>query len=159
MVRAILKPFNLRIVIRRYEAILVGSVMLLSGAVMPSSWEIPFRFYPAPNVELPPPHPWIALTFDDGPHPGMTERLLNTPPSREGGGDLLYRRKDGDRYPQLVRSIARNGHEVANHTYSHPNLSRLPNEAILRELSQTRAVIRRLTGVDNLPLPAARGGL
>ena len=63
---ALLKKLHVRVVIRRYEVILIGSVLLLSGAVMPSSWEPPFKSYRVPAVDLVPPHPWIALTFDDG---------------------------------------------------------------------------------------------
>jgi len=56
--------------------------------------------------------------------------------------------KMADRYPQILQDIARQGHEIANHTYNHPRLTRLDDAAIINELAQTRAVIRRLTGRD-----------
>ena len=143
----ILKRFKIRVVIRRYEVILISSVMLLSGAVMPSSWEPPFRSYPVPHVEPPPTHPWIALTFDDGPHP-RTEALLSVLREAHVPATFFVVGKMADRYPQIIRDIARDGHELANHTYTHRNLSRLPSDEVIDELEQTREVVQRLTGQD-----------
>lgn len=146
---SLLRKLNIRVVIRRYEVILIGSVWLLSGAVMPSSWEPPFRSHPVPLVEpLPPQHPWIALTFDDGPHGPKTEELLAVLRQAQVPATFFVVGKMADRYPQIIREIVRDGHELANHTYSHPNLSRLSDEQVLNELEQTRAVLQRLTGQD-----------
>src|SRR3989338_4151177 len=121
----ILRKLRCRVVIRRYEVIIFGSVMLLSGAVMPSGWEPPFRLYPVPQVEPAPQHPWIALTFDDGPHAGKTEELLAALKDAHVPATFFVVGKMADRYPQLVREIARQGHELANHTYSHRDMLRL----------------------------------
>jgi peptidoglycan/xylan/chitin deacetylase (PgdA/CDA1 family) len=145
---AILRKLRLRIVIRRYEVIIIGSVLLLSGAVMPSSWEPPFRSYPIPHGEPALSHPWIALTFDDGPHAGKTEKLLAVLRDAHVPATFFVVGKMANRYPQIIREIARDGHELANHTYSHPNLSRLSDEAVIAELEQTRDVVQRLTGQD-----------
>jgi peptidoglycan/xylan/chitin deacetylase (PgdA/CDA1 family) len=142
------RKLHLRVVIRRYEIIILSSVMLLSGAVMPSSWEPPFRSTPVPAVDPAPAHPWIALTFDDGPHQGKTESLLAVLHEAHVPGTFFVVGKMADRYPELVKEIARDGHELANHSYSHPNLSRLSDEAVLAELDQTRQVIQRLSGQD-----------
>ncbi len=139
----------MRLVIHRSEAILLGSVMLLSGAVIPSSWEPPVQTLPRPEINLPPKHPWIALTFDDGPHPVMTEKLLKVLQDEQVPATFFVVGKMVDRYPQVVQEMAQQGHEVANHTYSHPKLSRLGHEAVLNELAQTRTLIRRLTGHDS----------
>lgn len=155
---ALLRSFKLRIVIRRYEAILIGSVLLLSGAVIPSNWDPPLRFYPVPHVEPFPSHPWIAFTFDDGPHPVMTERLLAVLRQEHVPATFFVVGKMAARYPQLVRAIAREGHEIANHTYNHLNLASLSNEAVMNELGQTREVIRRLTGQDSVLFRPPGGG-
>jgi peptidoglycan/xylan/chitin deacetylase (PgdA/CDA1 family) len=138
---------NIRVVIRRYEVILIGMVMLLSGAVMPSSWEPPFRSYPPPHVEPAPKHPWIALTFDDGPHP-RTEDLLAVLRQAPVSATFFVVGKMADRYPQIIRDIAKDGHQLANHTYTHRNMSQLPSDEVISELEQTRAVVQRLTGQD-----------
>src|SRR4051812_11466995 len=142
------RKMRLRMVIRRYEVIIIGSVLLLSGAVMPSSWEPPFRSVPVPAVDPAPARPWIALTFDDGPHQGKTESLLAVLHEAHVPATFFVVGKMADRYPQLIRDIARDGHELANHTYSHPNLSRLSDEAVLAELDRTREVVQRLSGQD-----------
>jgi peptidoglycan/xylan/chitin deacetylase (PgdA/CDA1 family) len=51
----------------------------------------------------------------------------------------------------LVRRIAAAGHELANHTYSHPDLCRLSNAAVARELERTDALVRRITGRGTRP--------
>lgn len=145
----LLRKLPLRIVIRRYEAILVGSVLLLSGAVIPSSWDPPVQTIPRPVIH-PLNHPWIALTFDDGPHPVMTEKLLRVLKEGNVPGTFFVVGKMAERYPQLVREIVADGNEIANHTYTHTRLSRLDDTTILSELAQTRAVIQRLTGRDSL---------
>src|SRR5580765_7253200 len=144
----LLKKLRIRIVIRRYEAILACSVLLLSGAVMPSSWEPAFRSLPIPFVAPLPHHPWIALTFDDGPHGEKTEELLRVLREAHVPATFFVVGKMAERYPQIIREIAKDGHELANHTYSHPNLSRISDEAVMDELEQTRQVIHRLSGED-----------
>ncbi len=147
-----LRYFRLRFVIQRYEAIIVGSVLLLSGVAVPASWYPPMKMMlpPAPKVDVPTiKHPWIALTFDDGPHPGMTDRLLEVLREQNVPSTFFIVGKMGDRYPELVRTIAAQGHEVANHTYNHPNLARSSKESVMDELDRTRTLIHQLTGQDN----------
>src|SRR5262249_10955595 len=105
---------------------------------------------PSPKVEAPIHHPWIALTFDDGPHPVMTERLLKVLHDEHVPGTFFIVGKMGDRYPDLVRTISEQGHEVANHTYNHPNLARTSDDAVINELQRTRALIHRLTGQEGI---------
>ncbi len=104
----------------------------------------------APALDLAPRHPWIALTFDDGPHPVKTEQLLAMLKQEGVPATFFVVGKMAVRYPEIVREIARQGHEVANHTFSHPNLARLDDKTLLTELAQTRGVIQKLTGQDTL---------
>jgi peptidoglycan/xylan/chitin deacetylase (PgdA/CDA1 family) len=122
--------------------------MLLSGGVMSSSWVPPPRYCPVAPAVMLPKHPWIALTFDDGPHAGKTEALLAVLREQKVPATFFVVGKMADRYPQLLQEISSEGHELANHTYSHPNLSRLSDEAVMAELDQTRDVIGRLTGQE-----------
>lgn len=146
-------------IVRRYHAILLGIVLLLCGAVSHSSWEPPpVRNLPRPEISLLPKHPWIALTFDDGPHPVMTERLLNVLKDKDVPGTFFVVGKMAVRYPLLVKEIARDGNELANHTFSHRNISTLSNKALLSELAQTRRVIRELTGQDSVLYRPPGGG-
>jgi peptidoglycan/xylan/chitin deacetylase (PgdA/CDA1 family) len=137
-------------IIRRFEAIILGIALLLCGAVSHSSWEPPNHLLRRPDIDLAPRHPWIALTFDDGPHPVKTEQLLDVLKQAGVPATFFVVGKMAVRYPQIVQEIARQGHEVANHTFSHPNIAHLDDKTLLSELDQTRAVIQKLTGQDTL---------
>ncbi len=137
-------------IFRRYHAIFLGVALLLCGAVSYSSRETyPFQFS-HPDLGFAPKHPWIALTFDDGPHLVMTERLLDMLKDEGVPATFFIVGKMAVRHPEIVQEIARQGHEVANHTFSHQNMAHEDGKTVLNELAQTRAVIQRLTGQDSI---------
>jgi len=87
------------------------------------------------------PSPVVAMTFDDGPHPTHTPRLLDM--LRERGLKATFY-LIGNRvvqYPQIARRIADEGHEIGNHSWSHPFLDRLGTAAVTREIDQTTNAI------------------
>lgn len=91
----------------------------------------------------------IALTFDDGPVPGDTEEILDIL-KREGAKCTFFveGRRVAD-HPDIARRIIAEGHELANHSYTHPHLSKLPSiEAIREEIHQTQAVIEKQAKVS-----------
>lgn len=137
-------------IFRRYHAIFLGVALLLCVAVSYSSREpYPFQI-PHPSIGVLPRHPWVALTFDDGPHPVLTQRLLDMLKEEGVPATFFVVGKMAVRHPELVQEIARQGHEVANHTFSHHNMAREDKKTVLNELAQTRAVIQKLTGQDSL---------
>ncbi|MEU0661855.1 polysaccharide deacetylase family protein [Streptomyces lavendulocolor] len=88
----------------------------------------------------------IALTFDAGPGKD-TPRLLDILKEEKVPATFfLLGRKHVDRHPDVVRRIAAEGHEVANHTWSHRILTDLEPDEIRQELSRTQEAIERLTG-------------
>jgi peptidoglycan-N-acetylglucosamine deacetylase len=139
-------PF--RPTLRRYQAILIGSILLLTGAVIPSGWDSPLHRLPRPEIQMPAHRPVIAFTFDDGPHPGKTMELLEVLHREHVPATFFVVGKMADRYPHLVHEIDRQGHELANHTYNHYRLSKLDNEVVMHELDLTRDSLRRITGRD-----------
>lgn len=145
-------------IVRRYHAILLGIVLLLCGAVSYSSWEPPVRHWPRPEINLVPKHPWIALTFDDGPHPVMTEKLMAVLKQEGVPATFFVVGKMAVRYPRIVEEMAREGHEVANHTFSHHSIASMDAKSVLNELGQTRQVIRKLTGQDSVLYRPPGGG-
>lgn len=86
-----------------------------------------FTSYPTPFIvqrfgaqEI---HPhWVALTFDDGPDPNWTGPILDTLASRGVKATFFVIGQNADAHLPLLRRIYREGHEIGNHTYSHPNL-------------------------------------
>lgn len=88
---------------------------------------------------------WIALTFDDGPHPHHTPMLLSTLRRLKVRATFFVVGKNVDRYPYLVRQMVKDGHEVENHTYNHLRLSRLPLGLVQEEIEAGAAAIWRVT--------------
>jgi peptidoglycan/xylan/chitin deacetylase (PgdA/CDA1 family) len=88
----------------------------------------------------------IALTFDGGPGP-HTARLLDVLKEKKVPATFfLLGRKHIERRPELVRRIAREGHEVASHTWTHPRLTEVSSARVRRELGRTQRALEKLTG-------------
>lgn len=88
----------------------------------------------------------VALTFDDGPKPGGTEPLLDILVREHVPATFFVIGRHVTEYPELTRKITDAGMEIANHSYTHPNLTRLSEEEIACELLQTQAAIQMATG-------------
>lgn len=87
----------------------------------------------------------IALTFDDGPGPHTTE-LLDVLKSRGVRASFFDIGSNVRRYPALVKRQADEGHTVGNHTYNHPSLTLVSDDAITREITSTNDAIQAITG-------------
>jgi peptidoglycan/xylan/chitin deacetylase (PgdA/CDA1 family) len=77
------------------------------------------RFFPPGLWEGPADRPWVALTFDDGPHPELTPRILDALGAEEAPGTFFLEGCRAVKQPDLVRRIRQEGHEVGNHTWAH----------------------------------------
>ncbi|MEU8359505.1 polysaccharide deacetylase family protein [Nonomuraea sp. NPDC048882] len=90
----------------------------------------------------------VALTFDDGPGE-HTGRLLDMLSTRDVKATffVIGQMVAADKGGHTVRRIVGDGHEIGNHSWSHPALSELPHEAVKRELKHTEDIVQRLTGV------------
>ena len=80
--------------------------------------------------------PVLALSFDDGPHPDYTPRILELLARYRARATFFCLGKMAVKYPQVIRQIGEAGHVVANHTWSHPSLPLLPR-------AERRAQIRK----------------
>jgi len=89
----------------------------------------------------------VALTFDDGPDPTVTPRLLDLLDALDVDATLFFTGREMERHPELVRLAASQGHEVGNHSYSHTPADRLSRRAIAREIRRTADIVEELTGV------------
>lgn len=99
----------------------------------------------------------IALTFDDGPLPGYTDRVLDILKKYDAKATfyIVGRRVSGGE-DILKRQLAE-GHELGNHTWSHPNLTKEEDDRIVREIYDTQEAIRQATGVTPRTLRAPFG--
>ena len=90
--------------------------------------------------------PAVALTFDDGPHPTLTPQLLDILAARGARATFYVIGRNAARYPDILRRIAAEGHEIGNHTWSHPSLYGVGDTAMLRELERTSEAIQQAVG-------------
>jgi peptidoglycan/xylan/chitin deacetylase (PgdA/CDA1 family) len=91
-------------------------------------------------------HRRVALTFDDGPTSGRTDRVLSVLESRKAPATFFIIGERALRCPGLLQAMHQQGCELANHSFSHPRLARLPLADVQRELAQTDAIIQEITG-------------
>jgi peptidoglycan-N-acetylglucosamine deacetylase len=88
----------------------------------------------------------LAMTFDDGPHPVNTPKLLDLLKERNIKATFFLVGANVKAYPDIVRRIIAEGHEVANHTWTHPSLTSLSDEKIRSELRRTQDAIVEASG-------------
>ncbi|MFP5207188.1 MAG: polysaccharide deacetylase family protein [Acidobacteriota bacterium] len=88
----------------------------------------------------------LALTFDDGPNPAWTPRLLELLAAHEVRATFFLLGSRAQAQPELVRRIAAAGHLVGNHSWSHPNLALIRRARIRKELSSTRDLLEQIAG-------------
>ena len=88
----------------------------------------------------------LALTFDDGPDPRWTPAILDILKREQVPATFFIVGKNGQAYPDLVRRIVDEGHELGNHTFTHPNLGELPLSLTELELNATQRLIESEVG-------------
>lgn len=93
----------------------------------------------------------VALTFDDGPRPTSTERVLAALQQAHVPGTFFMIGKNVAAYPQIAKEVVDDGNVVGLHTYDHPsNLPWMTPEKRMWELTSTQALIASSTGVHTM---------
>jgi len=95
--------------------------------------------------------PYVALTFDADSSARPLELMLTTLRTKEISCTFFIQGSWAERFPEEVQAIVADGHEIGNHSYSHPDFRELNEEQIISELTQTEDVLLRLTGVSSKP--------
>lgn len=91
--------------------------------------------------------PYIAMTFDDGPSAEFTATLLDQLAQRKIKATFFLVGQNVAEYPALVRRMVAEGHEVANHSWSHPAFAKMSDEAVTSQLQKTQDAIFQACGV------------
>jgi cellulose synthase/poly-beta-1,6-N-acetylglucosamine synthase-like glycosyltransferase/peptidoglycan/xylan/chitin deacetylase (PgdA/CDA1 family) len=86
----------------------------------------------------------IALTFDDGPDPVFTPMILDTLRSRGVHATFFIIGQNAEVHPELLKRTFREGHEIGNHTFTHPNLALVPRSVTRVELNATERLIEAI---------------
>jgi len=88
----------------------------------------------------------VCLTFDDGPHPEHTPRLLDILEVLGIKATFFVIGRNAERYPHIVERIVNDGHALGNHTWSHPALAKLSSGELAGEISRTDELLTHLAG-------------
>jgi peptidoglycan/xylan/chitin deacetylase (PgdA/CDA1 family) len=90
--------------------------------------------------------PRVSLTFDDGPNPVATPRILDALGEAGVHATFFVLGRHAERWPELVERAAREGHQVANHGYHHRKLHDRPPRYVRRDITMGRAAIEDAGG-------------
>ncbi|MGA0853995.1 MAG: polysaccharide deacetylase family protein [Luteolibacter sp.] len=102
---------------------------------------------------------FIALTFDDGPHPSNTPRLLQILRQRNVKATFYVVGRSVNLYPQILRQTVYEGHEIGNHSQTHRLLSKLSDSEVIDELRRCRESVAQASGATMRTMRPPYGGL
>ncbi len=88
----------------------------------------------------------VALTFDDGPDPVWTPQILDILKAKRVSASFFVIGENAQANPDLVQREIDDGHEVGNHTFTHPNLGESPSGLVQLEINATQRLFEALTG-------------
>lgn len=88
----------------------------------------------------------VALTFDDGPNPKFTPKILDILKQNKIQATFFDIGNKMLKYPQIVKRQVKEGHLIGNHTFSHPDLILDSEKSIYKELEKTEKIIEAETG-------------
>lgn len=88
----------------------------------------------------------VALTFDDGPDPTYTPRILDILKAAQIPAAFFIVGENALQHPLLLRRLVAEGHELGNHTYTHPNLATTSAASTALELNATQRLVQAYTG-------------
>lgn len=90
---------------------------------------------------------FVALTFDDGPDEKTTAEILDILEKYNAKATFFIIGKQAKQFPEILKRQIANGHEIANHTFSHANLKRLSAKEMQNEIYKTDKIVSKATGV------------
>ncbi|HEY8714087.1 MAG TPA: polysaccharide deacetylase family protein, partial [Candidatus Acidoferrum sp.] len=92
----------------------------------------------------------LAITFDDGPDPRWTPKILDILKEKKVPATFFVVGVAGSQYPQILKREYAEGHEVGNHTYTHPNFEEISHTQLRWELNLTQRLIESTLGVKSI---------
>lgn len=92
---------------------------------------------------------YVALTFDDGPHPEVTPLILNTLKKYNAKATFFMLGSRVQHYPDIANQVYEAGHEIGNHTWNHPKLTNMAESEVSKEYTMTEQAIIQAIGVPS----------
>ena len=89
---------------------------------------------------------YIAMTFDDGPSAVLTPKLLDLLAARHIKATFFVNGENVAEHPEIVAKAAKEGHEIGNHSWSHPNFGKMSQENVRTQVQRTDDTIKSATG-------------
>ncbi|BBJ44662.1 polysaccharide deacetylase family protein [Streptomyces antimycoticus] len=99
----------------------------------------------------------VALTFDAGPSENTPRLLKILKREKVHATFFMLGKKHIDKHPDLVRRIADEGHELANHTWSHKILTKSDDDEVRSEINRVQSAVKKLTGRTPLLMRPPQG--
>ena len=93
----------------------------------------------------------VILTFDDGPHPQYTPKILKALAAHCTRATFFPVGRMARAYPKTLQAVVKAGHTIGGHTYRHPNLARLSKRAAIRDIEKGFQAIRKYAGAEVAP--------
>lgn len=90
--------------------------------------------------------PMVALTFDDGPNPEYTERILNVLQENYSKATFFVVGTNAEKYPDILKMVASAGNEIGNHTFNHSNLTELSSADVEEQIDKVNRAVKKATG-------------
>ena len=101
------------------------------------------------SVKLPEDSPqMIALTFDDGPHGTLTPKLLDILKEKKASATFFIMGVKVAKHKSIIERAITEGHEIANHVWNHPVLTKISKEAVFDQLFRTNMAIKEILGLE-----------
>ena len=103
--------------------------------------------------------PYIALTFDDGPSEKLTPRLLDLLGQHHIHATFFVIGENVAQHPEILQRAVREGHEIGNHSWSHPNLAKMSDDAVRSQIKRTEEAITGAIGLRPVLLRPPYGSI
>ena len=128
----------------------ISIVLLWLLLVLLGSFNMRWQFFTSSIVKSSTSERKVAITFDDGPHPEFTPKVLQLLKLYNAKATFFCIGKHIESYPNIVKQIHLEKHKLANHSYSHAtNFGFFRKNRIVEELKKTDALLEQITGMKN----------
>ena len=124
---------------KRFACVLFSIIFLLRVLTLSPAAEV--KVYRSVTTEK----KQIALTFDDGPHPSLTPKILAILTKYGVRATFFMVGQNVLNYPSAAKQVIDAGHEVGNHTFTHPHLAGLNEHAIMEEIGKCEDALEELS--------------
>ena len=140
-----IRPFvyTLILIFSAYAAAAEQDSALTASSPTPNPSSTEKITFSAVNVD----GPYIAMTFDDGPHATNTPKLLEMAAERHIKLTFFVLGECVEQNPDVLRQEVAAGHEIGNHSWSHPNLAKLSDAGLRTQLQRTEDMIEKTAGI------------